>query len=174
MHNGIYLEENARFTKLKGPQGETHCVNLQFRKFPGRHDLQIRAFKCKSVSPQVHLLISGHIGKTNPSFGLCWKEKRMHVKFFPKKWMRVSGIETQALDPSWTEPPFSSPKGRLKKGGFWAVSECLPMLSASCTCAPLLRLFWTDILSSLTCLDTTLKAPDPRAGSMRYSVWVCE
>lgn len=71
MQNGICMEGNARFGKLKSPQGGTCCVNLQLGKFPGRRDLRIRAFKHKSVDSQECLLISGHVIKTNPSFGLC-------------------------------------------------------------------------------------------------------
>lgn len=71
MQNGIYMEGNARLRKLKRPQGGTPCVNLQLGKFPGRHDLRIRAFKHKPVDSPEYLLISGHIIKTNPSFCLC-------------------------------------------------------------------------------------------------------
>ena len=134
MRKGIYMEGNTRFRKLKRPQGGTHCVNLQFGKFRGRHDLRIRAFKYKSVDSQECLLISGHIIKTNPSFGLCWNEKWMHSKFFQKMDESFWLCEIQALDPSWMESPSSSPKGRLKKGGFWAVSERLLLLSAGWTC----------------------------------------
>lgn len=164
----------CKVQKAKGTSRRNSLCKPAVWKFPGRHDLRIRAFKCKSVDSQVRLLISGHISKTNPSFGLCWKEKRMHVKFFPTKRMRVSGVETQALAPSWMEPPFSSPKGRLKKGGFelhqsayWCCWLAVPVPSA--------QVILTDILSSLTCLDTAFQAPDPRAGSMRYcsvGLWV--
>lgn len=123
-----------RFRKLKRPQGGTHCVNLQFGKFPGRLDLWIRAFKHKSVDSQECLLISGHIIKANPSFGLCWNEKWMHIKFFQKMDESFWVYEMQALDPSWMESPSSSPKGRWKKGGFWAVSEHLLLLLAGCRC----------------------------------------